>query len=221
MSTAATSPPQAFRTVADMLAHLGDVPAHRVRMRPAPGTATEKDVVDIRDRERLLYELVDGILVEKGMGYPESLLAMYLGSLITVHVVRHDLGVVAGEAGMMRLWPGRVRIPDLSFASWERLPERRWPTRPIANFAPDLAVEVLSKGNTRREMAGKLREYFEAGVRLVWYIDPKKRIVTVYTAPDRSTVLRIDDTLDGGDVLPGFTLPLRQLFERTGERPVD
>jgi Uma2 family endonuclease len=210
MSTTAESPPV---TIAELLARLGDVPARRVRLRPYPGTATEQDVIDLRERERLLYELVDGTLVEKGMGYPESLLAMYLGSLITSFVIRHRLGVVAGEAGMMRLWPGRVRIPDLSFASWERLPNRRWPNKPIADFAPDLAVEVLSKSNTRREMAGKLREYFEAGVRLVWYVDPKKQVVTVYTAPDQSTVLRIDDTLDGGDVLPGFALPLRDLFD--------
>ena len=77
---------------------------------------------------------------------------------------------------------------------------------------PDLVVEVLSKGNTPKEMARKLEEYFRAGVRLVWYVNPKKRTVRVYTAPDRSVLLREDDTLDGGDVLPGFVLSIRKWF---------
>ena len=77
---------------------------------------------------------------------------------------------------------------------------------------PDLVVEILSKGNTPKEMKRKLGEYFKAGVRLVWYVDPSKRTVTVYTAVDRSTVLHEDDTLDGGDVLPGFSLSIRDWF---------
>ena len=91
----------------------------------------------------------------------------------------------------------------------------------IPTVAPDLVVEVLSKGNTRREMVRKLDEYFRAGVRLVWYVDPKSRTVRVYTTPDDSVVLSEDQHLDGGDVLPGFTLSIRDWFaeaERTGPR---
>jgi Uma2 family endonuclease len=87
--------------------------------------------------------------------------------------------------------------------------------------AADLVVEVLSKKHTRKEMARKLEEYFRAGVRLVWYVDPRNRTVQVYTAPDRSILLRGDQTLDGGDVLPGFTLSTRHWFaeaERTAAR---
>jgi Uma2 family endonuclease len=106
-----------------------------------------------------------------------------------------------------------VRVPDLSFFRWDRLPARgEVPQEPVAGFVPNLAVEVLSKSNTRKEMNRKLREYFLAGVELVWIVDPRKRVVQVYTAPDQSTLLDEDDTLDGGDVLPGFSLALRELF---------
>ena len=84
----------------------------------------------------------------------------------------------------------------------------------IPDLAPDLAVEVLSEGNTKQEMERKLKDYFFAGVRLVWYIDVKKRTVEVYTSPDQGVTLTEGQNLDGGDVLPGFRLPLRQLFAR-------
>jgi Uma2 family endonuclease len=82
----------------------------------------------------------------------------------------------------------------------------------VPQLAPDLAVEVLSPSNTRAEMARKRGEYFRAGVRLVWEIDPRKRGVRVYTAADQFTDLSAGDALDGGTVLPGFTLPLADLF---------
>ena len=121
----------------------------------------------------------------------------------------------------MRLFPGLVRIPDAAFISWGRYPQKKRRRGEIPTVAPDLIVEVLSKDNTRGEMKRKLEEYFRAGVRLVWYVDPSKRTVRVYTALDRSTLLREDETLDGGDVLPGFALSIRDWFaeaERTGPR---
>src|SRR6516225_10112806 len=108
-------------TLADVLAQLGGVSPKRIRFRPAPGTATEKDVIRIRDRERRLFELVDGVLVEKVMGYLESVLAIELGRLLGNFIKRRKLGTLAGEAGMLRLSPGLVRIPDLSFISRARL----------------------------------------------------------------------------------------------------
>jgi Uma2 family endonuclease len=77
-----------------------------------------------------------------------------------------------------------------------------------------LAVEILSPSNTTREMRLKVREYFESGVRLVWIIDPVKRTAEVYSAPEVKRSLTESGTLDGGDVLPGFRLPLAKLFER-------
>jgi Uma2 family endonuclease len=110
--------------------------------------------------------------------------------------------------------PHLVRIPDLSFVRWEKLPNHAIPREPIPDLAPDLAVEVLSKSNTSGEMKRKLREYFEAGVVLVWFVDPVKRTVEVFTAPKQSEVLTEADTLDGGDVLPGLALPVKRVFER-------
>ncbi|HZY83499.1 MAG TPA: Uma2 family endonuclease [Gemmataceae bacterium] len=202
-------------TVADLLEKLGGVPPERVRMKPLPGTATEEDLIAIQDRENRNCELIDGVLVEKPLGYPESALAAWLSYLLQNFLVQHDLGNLAGESGSTRLMPGLVRIPDVSFISWDRLPSRTIPSEPILGLAPDLAVEVLSPSNTKREMDLKVREYFLAGVRLVWLVDMTKRSVRVYTAPDESTRLTEGQTLDGGDVLPGLRLPLREVFART------
>ncbi len=199
-------------TAADLADHFGAMPLSRIRFDPPPGKATEQDVLDILARERRLYELVDGVLVEKTTGLRESCLAYFLGMMLKMFVLQHKLGTVSGEAGLMRLAPGMVRIPDIAFISWDRFPGRQLPRTPIPDLAPDLAVEVLSQSNTVAEMERKTREYFGAGCRLVWIVDPDARTVTVYTAPDQATELGEDQTLDGGDVLPGFTLPLRDLF---------
>jgi Uma2 family endonuclease len=114
----------------------------------------------------------------------------------------------------MRLMPGLVRIPDLSFFARSRLPGGEFPEDAIPDLTPDLVVEVLSEGNTRREMNLKVRDYFLSGTRLAWLIDLKKRTIQVYTAPDQSLVLREGDSLDGGEVLPGLSLPLTQVFAR-------
>jgi Uma2 family endonuclease len=199
-------------TLADALRQLGGVSPRRIRFRPAPGTATEQDVIRIRDRERRLFELVDGVLVEKVMGYWESVLAIELGRVLGNFVKRRKLGTLAGEAGMLLLSPGLVRIPDLSFVSRARMAQLRRARPPILPLAPDLAIEVFSEGNTPREIARKLNDYFASGCRLAWVVDPRTRTVAVYTAPNEPTTLTERQTLTGGDVLPGFRLPLRKLF---------
>ncbi len=204
-------------TVADLLERFGPIPAARIRTDPPPGTATEQDVIDIENRESRLCELVDGVLVEKTVGYYESYLTVRLILLIGAFVEQHNLGCVTGADGMMRLAPGLVRIPDVSFVSWNQLPGRRVPRVPIAELAPDLAVEVISPSNTAREMERKLQDFLTARVRLVWYVLPVPQEVHVYTA-ERHDVLTIDQELSGGDVLPGFALPLRRLFEESEDR---
>src|SRR6516225_6022162 len=106
---------------------------------------------------------------------------MRLGYLINSYLDKHDRGICVGADGMMRFAPGLVRILDVSFITWDRLPGRESPREPIPDLAPDLAVEVLSEGNTKPEMARKVREYFDAGVRLVWLIDPRKRSARVFS----------------------------------------
>jgi Uma2 family endonuclease len=203
-----------IETLADLLEQLGGIDPARVRFCPAPGTATEQDVLDVHAREGRLCELVEHVLVEKIVGFRESWLASFLIYALLSFVKPRDLGVVTGEAGLMQLAPGLVRIPDVAFISWDRLPDRRIPTEPMPGLAPNLAIEVVSEGNTAREMARKRCEYFAAGVQLVWLVDPKTRTVEAYTGPAQSTLLREEHTLDGGTVLPGFTLPLRELFRQ-------
>ena len=105
-----------------------------------------------------------------------------------------------------------IRNPDVSFVPWERFPDRQVPMVQISRHVPDLVVEILSPNNTRKEMQIKLKEYFLGGVKLVWLINPETRTANAYTAPDAVTAVPTDGSLDGGDVLPGFSLPLAQLF---------
>jgi Uma2 family endonuclease len=107
-----------------------------------------------------------------------------------------------------------MRYPDVSFISWDRFPNRKLPEAAVYEVAPDLAVEILSKGNTEGEMNLKLREYFEAGVRLVWYIDPPTRTARIFTAVDQVQTIDENGLFDGRDVLPGFQLRLGELFDR-------
>jgi Uma2 family endonuclease len=200
-------------TAADLVERFGAIPLSRVHQNPAPGTATEQDVIEISEHEDRLCELIDGTLVEKTVGLYESYLAVLLIELLSSYVRKHKLGIVLGEAGMMRLAPGLVRIPDVSFVSSHRLPDGRVPRESIPDLVPDLAVEVISRHNTRKEMERKLQDYFTAGVQLVWYVyHSPRREVRVYVSPTEYSTVDESGTLDGGAVLPGFTLALKDLF---------
>jgi Uma2 family endonuclease len=190
----------------------------RVLSHPAPGLATEKDVIERDLHGDRLCELVDGGLLEKALGYYESRLAIALCHFLEAFLEQHDLGLVAGANGMLQLTPGLVRIPDVLSISWERMPCRSVSREPIPALAPDFAVEVLSEGNTAWEMKHKLKEYFQAGARLVWYVDPSARIVRVFASPARSKLVGEDGTLDGGDVLPGFRLAVKDWFTRANRQ---
>jgi Uma2 family endonuclease len=210
----AVAAPIKLDNLEDLLERLGNIPLARVRMAPPPGLATEADVLEAERTQNKLCELVDGVLVEKAMGYCESLLAILLGRILLDFVEPRNLGLVSGADGSMRLFPGLVRIPDVAFASWDRFPDRKVPTEPIPSLAPDLVIEVLSESNTKREMERKRGEYFSSGVRLLWEIDPVPRIVTVYTPDGGVAVLDSSQVLDGADVLEGFTLKLSDLFSK-------
>jgi Uma2 family endonuclease len=139
-----------FETIADLLHQLGGIAPRRIRATPLPGTATEKDLIALNDRKERLYELVNGVLVEKVTGYTESFLMCELIIELGAFLKQHPLGIVAGADGPMRLLPDLIRLPDISFVSWKRLPGRKVPQEAIADVTPDLAVEILSKGNTKK-----------------------------------------------------------------------
>ena len=199
-------------TLADLVERLGNVPLNRILTRPPLGTATERDVTELEVHAKRSCELIDGVLVEKTVGYLESLLAGAIVEVVRRHVRKFKLGIVLTENGTLRILPDQVRIPDCCFIRWEKFPEGKLPQVPIPAVAPDLAIEVLSAGNTEGEMERKLHDYFDAGVRLVWYIDPRTRTAKSYASVDACITLGENDSLSGGDVLPGFEMSLRELF---------
>lgn len=201
-----------IKTLADLQERLGGVPLDRIRFRPWPGSATVQDLLDVQEREGVLCELVEGVLLEKTVGFTEAGLAVFLLELLNTFVRSRNLGIVTGPDGTVELVAGLVRIPDVAFTRWDRLPGRCYPTAPVPRLAPNLAVEVLSRSNTPSEMAAKRQDYFTAGVELVWEIDPDARTVAVYTGVTQVVTLTNSDLLDGGSVLPGFTLALQDLF---------
>ena len=150
-------------TVADLYRRFGPIAFDRIRQDPPPGCGTVDDVIPLNDHEDRLYELVDGILVEKTVGYEESCIAGRILTRLNIFVEPRGLGLVAGADGTIQLDFGLVRIPDVSFVSWERVPGGDFPREPVPVLVPDLAVEVISRRNTPKEMAEKLREYFGRG----------------------------------------------------------
>jgi Uma2 family endonuclease len=205
-----------YEDLGELLKRLGNISPKRICMKPPPGTATERDLIRMHGARRKLYELIDGTLVEKGMGHKEAAVGWELGALLWTFLQQHDLGYCTGADDLVRVMPKLVRGPDVAFVSWVTRPEKVVPQEQISTKVPDLAVEILSPSNTRKEMQIKLKEYFLGGVKLVWIINPETRTAEVYTAPDKVTAIPADGTLDGGDVLPGFTLPLTTLFAKFG-----
>jgi Uma2 family endonuclease len=204
--------------LADLIDQLGGVPLDRIWMKPPPGSATEEDLQKAHQHPRgKLVELVDGVLVEKAMGTREGLLAGLILHYIWTYLDEHKIGRALPGDSFLRLMPGLVRGPDVAFISKSQIPGGKFPRKRIADLYPDLAIEVLSEGNTRGEMQRKLRDYFLHGTKLAWLIDPKKETAKVYHAPDVVSNVGKAGTLDGEDVLPGFTLKLQDLFAQSDE----
>ncbi len=205
-------PAAEFENVEELLEAFGGIDARRIRMKPLPGTATEADVVRHNERLAPPCELINGTMVEKDMGFGEGLLGGDLFYVIKRFALEHGLGEVGPGDTMMKLMPGLVRLPDVCFISKARLPGGRRPAARLPELVPDLVVEVLSKGNTRGEMFQKRKDYFLAGVLLVWEVDARRREIDVYTDPKTCATLTEADTLTGGAVLPGFSVPVMTVF---------
>lgn len=202
-------------TFADVLARVGDVDPARIRLNPRPGSATDEDCAESKDLYGCLCEMVDGTLVEKVMAWEESCLAAALARLIGNFLELHPLGIVLGPDGPVRIEPRVIRMPDVSFVSWQRVPPEldTIPAGPVMELVPDLAVEVISPSNRPGEMSIRLRQYFKRGVRLVWYLYHQQRTLRAHTSPKRFTEIGLAEYLDGGEVLPGFRITLQSVYD--------
>ena len=207
-------------TVADLLERLGGIPARRVLLTPTPGTATEADVLAaLEEPRKRICELIDGVLVEKDMSTTEGYLAGHILRRMGAFAEdEHDLGLVFPGDTLLKLRPGLVRAPDACFIPWDRIPDESLPKDAIASLVPELTVEVITPNNTSEEIHQKLTDYFSTGCKLSWVIDPDAKSAKVYTSSKRFKELNESGTLDGGKVLPGFKLPLAELFAATKRR---
>jgi Uma2 family endonuclease len=220
MATATLSTsPTTQRTIADLVSDLGDIPLERIRLEPPPGTVTVDDLIQNNDVDRAMYcELIDGVLVEKaGMSYLEDSLTTVLAKFLHDFLWTTRLGKGFTAGAIYQTIDGNFRLPDFTVCLKDKFPTGKVERVPYVDFAPDLAVEVLSKSNTPKEIDRKRRELFASGTRLIWVVDPVKRTVAVYTSPDECTVLAETATLTGGDVLPGFELSIAEWFRQAEE----
>jgi len=173
---------------------------------------TADDLLAMDEDER--YELVRGELrvMEPEPGPAHGAVVTTLIMLLGTHVRQRRLGVVfAPTAFQLARDPDTVRGPDVSFVRADRLPPDGMGARYL-ELGPDLAVEVLSPSNRPGEMRERMDDYFAAGGRAVWIVDPRRRTVTVHTPGEAPRVLQEHETLVGGDVVPGCRCAVAELF---------
>jgi Uma2 family endonuclease len=171
------------------------------------GSAADRDA---------LYEVIDSQVVEKPpIGALQGVFAAIFGHLLADYVHTHKLGMVIQKV-LFKIHATRdlKRRPDIALVSRDRWPAGRLPPdREFWDLVPDLAIEVISPTNAATEVMEKIDEYFQAGVRLVWVIYPVQRKVHVYDSPHTSRVLSVENVLDGGVVVPGFEISVREMFD--------
>lgn len=160
------------------------------------------------------YELLRGELVPMSpTGRSHTVIAAIIASELMLWARRTGLSEVAGADGgfIISRGPDTVFVPDAAFTRFDRLPAESDPEKDVP-VPPDLAVEVVSPNDRRRNVAAKVGTYLRAGVRFVWVVGSRARTVTVHAADAESRTLGRSDTLDGGDALPGFSVAVTELF---------
>lgn len=160
-------------------------------------------------------ELVAGEIREMiPAGRRHALVSQNINRSLDAHVLAHGLGLVYPEYGyVLSREPDTVRVPDTSFVRTGRLDEGG-AEEGYYHGVPDLAVEVISPSDRYSEVRAKVDEYLDAGTPMVVLVDPQNRTVSVFHASGARAELTEDDVLDGGDVVPGWTVPVRDLFAR-------
>ena len=160
-------------------------------------------------------ELIEGELIERQpAGFFHGVTGNFLGAELGIYVRQHDLGVVTlAETGFkVATNPDTVLAPDVGFVAKNRLPDDISTLVGFFPGAPDLAVEVVSPGDTYGEVETKVARYLEAGTQLVWIVRPRQRRVEVHRADETSTLLSIGESLNGELVVPGFSLEIARIF---------
>lgn len=184
---------------------------------PAQGTFLTLEEFERLPDDETRTELVRGRLVrEPPAGMDHGSLAKQLTVLLSSFVDRHALGeVYTADTGFVLFEdPPTVRAPDVAFVSRDRLPSPE-DSIGFGRLAPDLAIEIISPSNSAVEILEKVEDYLEAGTRLVWVVEPRRRSITVYRSRNEIRLLGEDDALEGYDVLPGFRLRIAEVFARS------
>ena len=181
-------------------------------MTTKPKLMTADELLAMPRRDGRKFELVRGVLVEKvPTGRPHAVVVTVIAALLYYFAAPRNYGeVLTGEPGfLLEIGPDTVRAPDVAWIAPGRIPEE---TTGFPNLAPDLVVEVKSPGNSYPEMLRKAEIWLSFGARQVWMADPEHTTVTRYVPGAEPVVLGEDDTIDGVDLLPGFTAPVWSLF---------
>lgn len=175
---------------------------------------TPEDLLEMPDGDR--YELVDGELVERNMSGTSSEVGLKIAGRLMYHVEREELGHAFGADCDYRCFAAdgnRIRKPDASFIQSGRV-SRAELDAGFVTVAPDLAVEVVSPNDLAYKLQVKVDQYLQAGVKLVWVVEPVTKSITVYRPDSDASYLHEDDELSGEDILPGFRCAIRELFPR-------
>ncbi len=170
--------------------------------------------LDLPENSERRFELIDGEIVEMSPKLDHGLIASVIHGEIYLYLKHNPIGKAMFEVDhYLPADDYNTRRPDVSFITHERL--QALSTHEEVPLMPDLAVEVKSPGNYYTGQAGlreKAQYYLNNGSRLVWLVDPLKQQVEVYAVGQVVTILTLTDSLDGGNVLPGFSLSLQAIF---------
>ena len=180
-------------------------------METAATTWTEEELMAL-PKDGYKRELIEGEIIMSPAGYRHERIVAVLLSAMLPHATNHRLGVVCGSGLGCWMNSGNLLSPDISFIAKSRLAVTAVEKEKYLRGAPDLVVEVLSPWDRSARLQEKLPDYFSSGARLIWVLDPAEKTVLVYRTPEPDRLLRVTDTLEGEDVLPGFRLPLAELF---------
>ena len=205
-----------YSTLADLLHDLGDIHPNRIWMNPAPGTVTLKSFIESHiGMDKPIREMVLGTVVEKALGFYQSVMSVIVASPMLRHVLDNRLGYVIGAGGLFLVNPTTARSADIAYIAKNRVPITGLPSSyddPVPAIIPNLTVDMIKRDNTLRELEMRRKDYFQAGVMLHWEIDAEDRTAMVYTDWDIGTPIAQDGMLDGGKILPGFNISLREIF---------